>query len=311
MTQKQWAIVALLGLAGLLAWAVLIILIVFVPQRTSVAQRPTATPTLLAAKTDTASMNTETPNPTATPTRTSSMIPIAGETATPTTSATATTAPGTPTPTLPTTPRALTATPQNTLAPPPANTSAPPTATRTSAPPTATNTSAPPTPTRTTAPPTPTRPPEPTRTNTPLPPTPTQGVATSGDIRIFLVGYAPLVNGIRNNFYEHIHFVNCDSKPINVNGWKVKSLATGDVFTFPSYVAAPGCGGQVQFTVNTHTTGLENPNNGLFGWDQPPSKEEWPDTGGKAELYDATGAKKQTCTYQSTADPTLSDVPCQ
>ncbi len=145
----------------------------------------------------------------------------------------------------------------------------------------------------------------PTSTATPTP-TSTPSVP---DIRIWLVGYAPFVNGVRNNFYEHIHLYNCDSRPINVSGWKLKSLATGDIFTFPSYVANPGCGGQVQFTVNTHVTGLENPAQGLFTWGQPDSKEEWPDTGGTAELYDPSGAKKQTCTY--VPDPTASDVPCQ
>ena len=188
-----------------------------------------------------------------------------------------------------------------------------PTSTRTHTPthtPTPTRTQ---TPTRTT---TPTRSPTPTRTQTPalFTPAPTSTTAysptaapseTTGDIRVLYVGYASSINPS----YEHISLVNCDSRLINVANWKIKSVATGDVYTLPSYVARPGCQPQVRFTVYTHRTGSENIQQGIFTWDQPASREEWPAAPGRVELYDSMGAKQADCAYQP--DPAKSEVLCQ
>ncbi len=117
-------------------------------------------------------------------------------------------------------------------------------------------------------------------------------VVQSG-IRVFLVGFDPA----GGEAYEHIHLINCDTKPVDVTGWRVRSPATGDVFVFPSYMANPGCVGAVQFTVNTHVTGFEDPSKGLFTWGQPLSREEWPNGGGSAEVYDASSALVERCAY--------------
>ena len=113
------------------------------------------------------------------------------------------------------------------------------------------------------------------------------------DIRIFLVGYDPA----GGEQFEHIHLINCGSGSVDVTGWQVRSPFTGDVFVFPSYIASPGCSGQNQFTVNTHVTGFEDASKGLFTWNQPLTREEWPNTGGAAELYDASSALVMRCTY--------------
>jgi hypothetical protein len=205
------------------------------------------------------------------------------------------------------------ASPAATMTPDQPTTTHSPTPTRTHTPtrtPTSTHT---PTPTRT---PSPARTPTPTQTPTPVPPTPGPSSTptssptgapseTTGDIRVLYVGYASSTNPS----YEHISLVNCDSKLINVANWKIKSVATGDVYTLPSFVARPGCQPQVRFTVYTHRTGSENSQQGIFTWDQPASVEEWPDKPGRVELYDSTGAKQADCAYQP--DPAKSEVPCQ
>jgi len=139
--------------------------------------------------------------------------------------------------------------------------------------------------------------------------TPTTAViATTGDIRFFIVGYSPEYCGPRE--CEHIHLLNCDSKPINVTGWTIKSIATGDLFTFPDYIAAPGCEQtQAQFTVNTHVVGNEDSLAGIFTWNLPLSVEEWSPMGGKAELRDSVGNLVTTCTYAATQ--TLQDSRCR
>ena len=175
-----------------------------------------------------------------------------------------------------------------TITPDEAATTHTPTSTRTHTPthtPTPTRTQ---TPTRTT---TPTRSPTPTRTQTPAlftpapSSTPTSSptgspVESSGNIRVRYVGYASSTNPN----YEHISLVNCDSKLINVANWKIKSVATGDMYTLPSYVARPGCQPQVRFTVNTHRAGNESSQQGIFTWDQPASRAEWPNQPGRVEL---------------------------
>ncbi len=146
-------------------------------------------------------------------------------------------------------------------------------------------------------------------TNTPLPPTstPTQGIATTGDVRVFLVGFEPSAGKI----YEHVHLVNCDSKPIAITGWQVRNPRTGHVFTFPNFVATPGCGGAVQVTVNTHKTGFEDANRGIFTWGLPGDKEEWSVEGGSVELYNATGALVVRCTYNPAVVAAPGDAYCR
>jgi len=109
--------------------------------------------------------------------------------------------------------------------------------------------------------------------------------------------------------YEHISLVNCGSTLVNVANWKIKSVATGDSYTLPSYVARPGCQPQFRFTVNRHRAGNESDQQGIFTWDQPASRAEWPNQPGRVELYDSTGALQAACGYQP--DPAQSEVACQ
>lgn len=119
------------------------------------------------------------------------------------------------------------------------------------------------------------------------------------------VGYASSTNPN----YEHIHLVNCDSKMIDMANWKIKSVATGDMYTLPSYVARPGCNPQVRFTIYTHRTGNENNQQGIFTWDRPASLEEWTNQPGRVEIYDSAGTKKVECGYQP--NPDKSEVACE
>ena len=113
-----------------------------------------------------------------------------------------------------------------------------------------------------------------------------------------------------NPNYEHIHLMNCDSKVINIGNWKIKSVSTGDVYTFPSYVPARAvCNPTVfQITVNTHRAGNEN-NTNIFTWDKPTSVEEWPRVPQRVQVFDSSGTKKIDCGYQP--DPAKSEVSCQ
>lgn len=131
-------------------------------------------------------------------------------------------------------------------------------------------------------------------------------MATTGDVRFLSVGYSPADCGPHQ--CEHVHLFNCDTQPINLAGWTLTSLNTGDRFTFPNYVAPPGCE-QTQFTVNTHAVGNEDAAAGIFTWNQSLAVEEWSPLGGKAELRDSAGKLVTTCIYAAT--PTLEDSRCR
>jgi hypothetical protein len=140
----------------------------------------------------------------------------------------------------------------------------------------------------------------------PPPPTPTATatpIATTGNIQVLYVGYTSATTPE----YEHIHLMNCDSKVINIANWKVKSVFTGDVYTFPFFVARPGCSSAVQVTINTHRVGNEN-NQGIFTWDKPLNVQEWPNRPQRVQVFDPTGALKVDCGY--VPDPNKTEVPC-
>ena len=124
-------------------------------------------------------------------------------------------------------------------------------------------------------------------------------------MQVLFVGY----QNADNPLYEHIHLVNCDSKVINIAGWKVKSMQTGDTFTFPFFVARPGCSSGVQVTINTHPAGNENPQNGIYTWNKDANVTEWPRRPGRVQVFDSAGALIVDCGY--TPDPSKTEVPCQ
>lgn len=186
---------------------------------------------------------------------------------------------------------------------PPSATPVPATATSTATPEPPTATAAPPT--FTPKPPTATPiPASPTPEGTPVPPTPTP-IATTGKIQVLFVGYQMA----DNPQYEHIHLVNCDSRVISIAGWKVKSMQTGDTFTFPFFVTRPGCSIAVQVTINSHHVGNENPQNGIYGWNKDDNVVEWPRRPGRVQVFDAAGTLVVDCGY--TPDPSKTEVPCQ
>jgi len=125
-------------------------------------------------------------------------------------------------------------------------------------------------------------------------------------MRVLSVGYA---SSTQPNA-EHIRLVNCDAKDIDLSGWQIKSVQTGDVYTMPpGVVARRGCRAAVQVTVNTHTTGNENAAQGIYSWGQPAGVEEWPKKSGRAQVVDSSGAVVIDCRY--TPDPNQSEVTCQ
>ena len=125
-------------------------------------------------------------------------------------------------------------------------------------------------------------------------------------MRVLFVGYA----SVTQPNYEHIRLANCDVKDINLSGWKIKSVQTGDVYAIlPGVVARPGCRPAVQITVNTHSAGNENPAQGIFTWNQPAGVEEWPKRPGRVQISDSTGIIKIDCGYAP--DPDQFEVTCQ
>jgi hypothetical protein len=100
--------------------------------------------------------------------------------------------------------------------------------------------------------------------------------------------------------------INQDSKPVRIRNWHLVSLATGDIFAFPDVAIDPN----VDFTVNTHVVGNEDDQK-IFTWGMPLAKEEWPDSGGTAQLRDENDALIAECTYQPNTGPQPGDGVCR
>lgn len=110
--------------------------------------------------------------------------------------------------------------------------------------------------------------------------------------------------------FEHIHFQNFGSSPVNITGWRIRSAATGDSFTFPSATAQP-----YTTSVNTEMTLLTNNDtvNNITSFNWGKSYEEWPNSAGPGDagyLYDNLDRLIATCHYTPTHDGS-GDAPCQ
>ena len=130
--------------------------------------------------------------------------------------------------------------------------------------------------------------------------------AASGGMRVLAVGYASTTQPN----YERIRLVNCDAQDIDLSGWQIKSMQTGDVYTVPGgVVARRGCRAAVQITLNTHTAGNENAAQGIYSWGRPAGIDEWPKRAGRVRIIDSTGAVTIDCGYAP--DPNQLEVSCQ
>jgi hypothetical protein len=99
-----------------------------------------------------------------------------------------------------------------------------------------------------------------------------------------------------DNRYEHVHLCDSSGKRTDISGWRLYSPVTGDSFVFPTGARAGDCTPNTETTVNTHVGGNED-NQRIYSWRKPIGKDEWPDNGGVAHLYNASDQLVGVCTY--------------
>ncbi|MBN1400410.1 MAG: lamin tail domain-containing protein, partial [Anaerolineae bacterium] len=144
-------------------------------------------------------------------------------------------------------------------------------------PPTLAPTVPPPTP----IPPTPLPPP----TVPPAPPT-AAPVASGGGVQIAHV-HADGVNG-RNEPDEYCELKNTGTESVELGGWRLNAGATGQDFTFPAYVLAPGQTCRV-YTNEVH------PESGGLSFSS--GRALWSNSGDCGYLYDSAGQQRSSHCY--------------
>lgn len=123
-----------------------------------------------------------------------------------------------------------------------------------------------------------------------------QSGAQSSPVRFTHIGYN--TGNQSDNRYEHVHLCDSSGTRADISGWRIYSPATGDSFVFPTGAKAGECTPATETTVNTHAVGNED-NVRTFSWRKPIGKDEWPDKGGMAHLYNASNQLVGVCTYTS------------
>ena len=121
-----------------------------------------------------------------------------------------------------------------------------------------------------------------------------QSRAQSFPVRFTHIGYNTGL--FPDNRYEHVHLCDSSGSLTDLSGWRIYSPATGDSFVFPRGAKARECTPTAETTVNTHVGGNED-NVRTFTWGKPMGRNEWPDNGGVAHLYNAGNELVGVCTY--------------